>query len=160
MSNGDTPGETASRGQGREILMEAANAMVKAQKEFFGKGPEQAKAYVLDDMLVIVMRGGLTTAELTMLEFGHQDQVRQFRQLFENAMTEQLTGTMEEITGRTISTYQSQIMFDPHTVVEMFVFEEDGHPAAVRATAEGQLADDDTGAATSELREAAAESGQ
>jgi uncharacterized protein YbcI len=38
-------------------------------------------------MLIIVMRGGLTTAEQTMLDFGHPDLVRQFRQLFENEMT-------------------------------------------------------------------------
>lgn len=124
--------------------------MVKAQKEFFGKGPTRAKSYMLDDLLIIVMRGGMTTAEETMLEFGHQDQVRNFRQLFENAMTERLTDKMEELTGRKILTYQSQILFDPHVVIEMFVFDSQGSSDAIGATAEGQLGEPERGAATDE----------
>lgn len=107
---------------GHSLLARISNEMVGAQKEFFGKGPTQAKSYMLDDLLIIVMRGGLTTAEKTMLGFGHPDQVRAFRQLFENAMTERLTGLVEELTGRKVATYQSQVMFDPDVIVEMFVF--------------------------------------
>ena len=122
--------------------------MVRAQKEFFGRGPTKAKSYMLDDMLIIVMRGGMTTAEKTMLDFGKEDQVREFRQLFENEMTERLTDTMEELTGRKIVNYQSQVMFDPDVVVEMFVFDSEGSSDAIEATAEGQLADKDEGMAT------------
>ncbi len=136
--------------RGGELLSRISNEMVKAQKEFFGKGPTKAKSYMLDDMLIIVMRGGMTTAEETMLEFGHADQVREFRQLFENAMTERLTGKMEELTGRKIVTYQSQILFDPHVVIEMFVFDSDGSSDAREATAAGQLEEPELGAATDE----------
>jgi hypothetical protein len=33
---------------------------------------------------------------------------------------------MEELTGRSIINYQSQVMFDPDLVVEMFVFDSEG----------------------------------
>src|SRR4028118_392809 len=124
--------------------------MVQAQKEFFGQGPTMAKSYMLDDLLVIVMRGGLTRAERTMLDFGHPDLVRDFRQLFENEMTERLIGTMEDLTERKILTYQSQIMFDPDVVVEMFVFDSEGSTDAIEATAEGQLDEGEAGLATDE----------
>jgi uncharacterized protein YbcI len=132
---------------GGDMLARLSDEMVRAKKQFFGKGPEQAKSYMVDDLLIVVMRGGLTTAEQTMLRFGRQNMVRQFRQLFENAMTEELTSRVEEATGRTVVNYQSQIMFDPDIVVEMFVLDqprEDG----IAATAEDQLADDPTGAGT------------
>ncbi len=132
-------------GGGRDVLARLADEMVRAQKQFFGKGPEHARAYVLDDLLLIVMRGGLTRAEETMLEFGRPDQVRQFRQLFENAMAERLTTMVEEVTGRGVATYQSQVMFDPPVVVEMFVFDRPADGEVIAATAEGQLADADTG---------------
>ncbi len=135
------------------LLERISNEMVRAQKKFYGKGPTKAKSYMLDDMLIIVMRGGLTTAEETMLEFGKQDQVRQFRQLFENEMTERLTDKMEELTGRKIVTYQSQIMFDPHLVVEMFVFDSAAHEDDRTATAEGQTLDDSIGEASDEALE-------
>ena len=62
--------------------------------------------------MVVVMRGGMT-AEQTRLRFGHPDQVRQFRQLFQDEISERLTDRVEEVTGRRVLTYQSQVMFDP-----------------------------------------------
>ena len=146
------PGSRYEGGEddGGSLLARISNEMVRAQKEFFGKGPTKAKSYMLDDMLIIVMRGGMTTAEKTMLDFGHPDLVRQFRQLFENSMTERLTGKMEELTGRKILTYQSQVMFEPDVVVEMFVFDSEGSSDAIEATAEGQLEDGSKGDATDE----------
>ena len=145
---GDEPDDREKHGQ--SLLARISNEMVRAQKQFFGKGPTEAKSYMLDDFLLIVMRGGLTTAEKTMLEFGQPDQVRQFRQLFENEMTERLTDMIERLTGRKVATYQSQVMFDPHIVVEMFVFDAAAHRDDREATAEGQTQDDTIGLATDE----------
>jgi uncharacterized protein YbcI len=151
---------TAGEEHGQSLLSQISNEMVRAQKTFFGKGPTEAKSYILDDLLVIVMRGGMTTAEKTMLQFGQQDQVRQFRQLFENEMTERLTDMIERLTGRTVLTYQSQVMFDPDVVVEMFVFDSTATAADRAATAEGQLQDDDTGEATNDALDAPSAAGQ
>ena len=149
MSDGSAPETTAERDEGGQgLLARLSNEMVRAQKEFFGKGPTEAKSYMLDDLLVIVMRGGMTTAEKTMLEFGQPDQVRQFRQLFENEMTERLTSTVERITRRKVVNYQSQVMFDPDLVVEIFVFDSMTAAAGRAATAEGQLEDNQLGEAT------------
>ncbi len=135
---------------GQSLLERISNEMVRAQKKFFGKGPTQAKSYLLDDMLFIVMRGGMTTAEKTMLEFGQPDQVRQFRQLFENEMSERLTDMVQELTGRKVLTSQSQVMFDPDIVVEMFVFDAQADKAHRAATATGQTRDESIGEATDE----------
>jgi uncharacterized protein YbcI len=112
----------AREGDGGELLSHISNEMVRAKKQFFGRGPEKAKSYLLDDLLIVVMRGGLTTAEQTMKSFGQEDMIRQFRQLFENEMTDHLKGLVEEATGREVVTYQSQILFDPDIIVEIFVF--------------------------------------
>ena len=105
------------------VLSRISNEMVAAQKAFFGKAPTSAKSYIVDDILFVVMRGGFTTAEMTMLEFGHADLVRQFRQIFENEMGDGLIGVVEELTGRKVLTYQSQVLFDPNIALEIFVFE-------------------------------------
>jgi uncharacterized protein YbcI len=124
---------------GQSLLLQISNAMVRMQKEFFGKGPTKAKSYMFDDMLLVVMREGLTTAEKTMLEFGHPNQVRQFRQLFQDEMTEKLTGMVEDLTGRQVVNYQSQVLFDPDMSLEIFVFESSGEQTAIAATALAQL---------------------
>jgi uncharacterized protein YbcI len=136
----DGPGAETPKLQGGDMLARISDEMVSAKKQFFGKGPEQAKSYMLDDLLICVMRGGLTTAEQTMLKFGRESMVRQFRQLFENEMTEHLTGLVERTTGRAVVNYQSQIMFDPDIIVEMFFFAEPRQDG-IEATIEGQARD-------------------
>lgn len=126
------------------VLSRISNEMVQAQKKYFGRGPTQTKSYLLDDFLLVVMRGGMTTAESTMLEYGREDLVRKFRQEFENELAERLLGRMQELTGRTIINYQSQILFDPHTVVAMFFFEpETQAEAEADAASEAGTADGD-----------------
>jgi len=111
------------------LMSRISNEMVQAQKKYFGRGPTQAKSYMLDDFLLVVMRGGMTTAERTMLGFGRQDLVRSFRQELENELAESVIDTMQTLTGRTIVNREAQILFDPHIVIEMFFFETEGAAA-------------------------------
>src|SRR5215213_3710979 len=141
--------DEGTRTEGQGLLARISTEMVRAQKEFFGKGPTQAKSYFLDDMLIIVMKGGLTTAEKSMMDFGEEDKVRDFRQTFENQMTEKLTGMIEDLTGRKVLTYQSQILFGPDRVVEMFVFDDRAAADLIEATAEGQLRSESVGEVSS-----------
>jgi uncharacterized protein YbcI len=122
----------------RTLLSRLSKSMGAMQKEAFGKGPVSTKSYMFDDMLLIVMREGLTQAEQTMLDFGRHDLVREFRQQFENEMTRRIIDMIEELTERKVLTYQSQVMFDPHVVVEMFVFDDslETHFATAEATAD------------------------
>ncbi len=130
----------AARIDGHELLSRLSNAMVQAQKEYWGRGPTRAKSYLLDDFLLVVMRGGLTKAEETMLEAGEADRVRDFRQTFQNHMTAKYVGLVEELTRRTVVTYQSQILFNPTVVLEVFFFEESAVESdAAIATAIAQL---------------------
>jgi uncharacterized protein YbcI len=130
---------------GQSLLLQISNAMVRMQKEFFGKGPTKAKSYMFDDLLLVVMREGLTTAEKTMLEFGHPNQVRQFRQLFQDEMTEKLTSMVERLTGRRVVNYQSQVLFDPDMSLEMFVFDSSGDHPAIEATLKDLAEDEEPG---------------
>ncbi len=131
--------EVSELERGQSLLSRISTEMVRTQKQFFGKGPTQAKSYFLDDMLIIVMKGGLTTAEKTMLDFGEADKVREFRQVFENQMAGRLTSMIEGLTGRKVVNYQSQVLFAPDRVLEIFVFDDLARAEFIRATAEGQL---------------------
>ena len=124
---------------GEDLLTRLSTEMVRAQKRFFGKGPTSAKSYLLDDFLLIVMRGSQTQAERTMIEFGQENLVREFRQQFENEMTSRLVNMVEDLTGRNVRGYQSQVLFDPEVVIEIFFFEEPADQSELEATARGQL---------------------
>lgn len=136
--------------QGRGLLREISRALVAAKKEYFGKGPEHARSYMVEDLLFVVMRGGITTAEETMLKAGQKDAVRDFRQRFQNEMTERLTGTIEQLTGRKVVNYQSQVLFDPDIVIEIFVFEEPVAKEAREETAAALIDPEDGGGEVAE----------
>lgn len=144
---------SAGEPEGSDLLSRISTEMVRAQKKYFGKGPEQAKSYILDDFLMIVMRGSQTVAEKTMVDFGQADRVRDFRQSFENEMTAQLTGMVEELTGRKVLGYQSQIIFEPEVVVELFFFDRPAKETETHATAHAQLDDPSIGEARDDAHE-------
>jgi uncharacterized protein YbcI len=131
--------------QGESLLSRISTEIVRIQKEAFGKGPLKAKSYMFDDMLLVVMRGGLTTAEKTMLDFGRGDLVRSFRQEFENEMTSRFVQSIEELTNRKVLTYQSQILFDPDLVVELFVFDRVAGDPERFVAAEARIEDEPAG---------------
>jgi uncharacterized protein YbcI len=137
----DDPGD-GDDDPGVSLLRQISREMVARQKQYWGKGPSQVKSYILDDIVLIVMRGGLTVAERTMVDFGQHDLVRQFRQVFENEMTAELSGMIERLAKRKVLTYQSQIMFDPDVVIEIFVFDDTPGAAERFAAAELTFEDD------------------
>lgn len=100
-----------------------ANAMVGMKKQYYGRGPTAAKAWILDDYLFVAMEGGLTRNEETLLEDGKENLVRSYRLSFQETMSETTIGAVEELTGRKVLTYHSQIVFGPTRSFEIFLLE-------------------------------------
>ena len=108
---------------GGSVRAALANAMVGMKKQFYGRGPTAAKAWILDDYVFVALEGGLTRNEETLLADGKEDLVRSYRLSFQETMTSVVTQAVTEITGRRVLTYHSQIVFDPTRTFEMFVLE-------------------------------------
>ena len=100
-----------------------SNAMVALKKRFYGKGPERARSYVMDEYVFCAMEGGLTRNEEVLIEAGQERAVREYRLLFQEAMTVTTSQAIEEITGRKVIGYHSQITFRPTRSFEIFVLE-------------------------------------
>jgi uncharacterized protein YbcI len=93
-------------------------------KDLYGKGPTKAKTYIADDNLFCVMKGGLTRNEETMIRGGQAELVRQFRLEFQRLIAPEIIRRVEDILGRKILTYHSQVLFDPDRIIEVFVLED------------------------------------
>jgi len=105
------------------LRAELANAMVAMKKQFYGRGPEAAKAWILDDYVFVAMEGGLTRNEETLLADGKEDLIRQYRLSFQSTMSGATMGAVSQLTGRKVLTYHSQIVFNPARTFEIFVLE-------------------------------------
>ena len=114
--------ESTSQGTG-VVLSAVSNAMVATMKRYYGRGPTAAKTYLMDDYLVVVMQGGFTTVEHTLLGAGQADLVREVRQRFQDEMGAEFMGAVEELTGRRVLGYSSQVVFEPPTCFELFILE-------------------------------------
>jgi uncharacterized protein YbcI len=103
-----------------------SNAMVGLKKEFYGKGPDRVKTYFNDNFVFCVLEGGITRNEQTLLDNGEEELVRTFRLRFQAAMTNPTTEAVQQITGRKVIGYHSQIVFNPALGFEIFAL--DGPP--------------------------------
>jgi uncharacterized protein YbcI len=115
-------GDVAEPGQG-PLRTAIANALVGLKKEYYGRGPTAAKTYLCDDYVFVVMEGGLTRSEVTLLNAGRESLVREFRLSFQEAVTETITKAVEDLVGRRVIGYNSQIVLDPDRLFEIFVLE-------------------------------------
>jgi uncharacterized protein YbcI len=109
--------------EGGSVRAALANAMVAMKKQYYGRGPTAAKAWLLDDYVFVAMEGGLTRNEETLLADGKEDLVRRYRLSFQETIGETTMAAVEQITGRKVLTYHSQIVFGPTRAFEIFVLE-------------------------------------
>ena len=117
-AGGRMPGDS-----GGSVRTALANAMVGIKKQLYGRGPTAAKAWLLDDYVFVAMEGGLTRNEETLLADGKEDLVREYRLSFQDTVKATAMSAVEELLGRRVLTYHSQIVFHPPRTFEIFVLE-------------------------------------
>lgn len=107
-----------------EQLAAITNGIVQLFREYYGRGPNKAKSYLLDDRIIVcVLEDTMTTVEQTLVKNGHGDLVRQVRLTFQEAMADEFKGTVEQATGRRVAGYHSQLTLGPDIGFEFFVLE-------------------------------------
>ncbi len=109
--------------RGGSLRMALSNAMVGLKKQYYGKGPSRARAYLMDEYVLVVMEGGLTRSEETLLAAGQADLVRNYRLAFQETVTQTTTQAVEELTGRKVLSYHSQYVFLPTRAFELFALD-------------------------------------
>lgn len=102
-----------------------SNAMMRVTRDFYGRGPERAKTYLVDDYVFCVLEDLLTTVERTLLEGGQSLLVRHVRLRFHDMTATVFANEIETLTGRKVLAGHSQIVFSPDTVFYVFVLEPD-----------------------------------
>jgi len=86
---------------------EISNALIQFEKDFMGRGPKETRAYIVEDMVLVRLKGVLTPAEQQLAKNAEGTElIKQIRSnLLEQART-LLSDTIEKITGlKVISLY-------------------------------------------------------
>ncbi len=103
------------------MLTAVSDGLVALLKEFYGRGPTQAKSYYEDDLVVCVLRGGFSRVEQTLLDGGRGAAVIDQRMAFQDLMRGRFEAVIEDATGRKVIGFMSGNQQDPDMMCEVFM---------------------------------------
>jgi uncharacterized protein YbcI len=111
----------AQRLTGGQLLAAISTSVVGILRDHYGRGPMKAKTYVLDDVILVVMRGsGFTALEQTIVDSGEPQRVVAMREDFQRVMADRYKRMIFELTGREVVAFLSQAHLDPDITIEIF----------------------------------------
>jgi uncharacterized protein YbcI len=126
-----TPAATSSNGDGTvskgEALSAISRRVVALCKENTGKGPVRVRTYYWNDLLVVLMTGGYTTVETTLLQDGRAKAVMDQRAELQEVLRPHFKNVIEEEIGREVIACMHSGHYGPDFNVEMFVLASRGN---------------------------------
>lgn len=114
----DPPHESRGR-----LAASISDELVRLHKEFHGRGPEKARTYYMDDVILCLMGGGFERVEQSLLESGRAAAVAVQRREFQDMMQERFRAVVERLTGRKVLAVMADSHQHPDLVVEVFILE-------------------------------------
>jgi len=108
------------------LSLSISNAIVGLLREYTGRGPTKARTTIRDNVVLVMLEQTLTKGEQSLVAKGRQDKVIEIRHEFQNAMREECSVKVSELTGRTVVAFLSANHIDPDLGAEVFVL--DGPP--------------------------------
>jgi uncharacterized protein YbcI len=104
-----------------DVLTAISNGLVALLKEYYGKGPTEARTYYQDDLVVCLLRGGLTRVEKTLQNSGRIEAVVHQRIAFQEVMRPRFEAVVERATQRRVIGFMSGYQQDPDMICEVFI---------------------------------------
>jgi len=110
-------------GRDRRTAQAISNAITKLQREHYGRGPDSVRTVIGYDHIICFLENSFMPVERTLLDAGETEAVRDTRLAFQRAMEDRFTAVVEEISGRKVRAFLSQVSLNPDISVEVFVLE-------------------------------------
>ena len=110
-------------GHNRQSAQAISNAITKLQRDHYGRGPDSVRTLVGYDHIICFLENTLIPVERTLIDGGETAAVRETRLAFQRAMEARFVSTVEEISGRKVRAFLSQVSLNPDISVEVFVLE-------------------------------------
>jgi uncharacterized protein YbcI len=99
------------------------NAITRLHREHYGRGATTTRVVFQRNYLIAFLEDIYTPVERTLIEAGNEEGVKSTRQMFQIAMRDRFVSAVEEITGRKVVAFMSQVHFEPDMAAEVFVLE-------------------------------------
>jgi uncharacterized protein YbcI len=108
-----------------QLEAEIGNALIQFEKDFMGRGPKETRAYIIEDMVLVRLKGVLTPAEQQLAKnAAGTDLIKQIRSNLLEQARELLSETIEKITGCTVISLYTDISTKTGERVILFTLNE------------------------------------
>lgn len=120
------PGVLGMANSKRKLEAEISSAFIKFQRELLGRGPQEAKTYIVQDMVITRFKGVLTTEEkhLVTHDTGRK-LVKQMRQVLREMYSHDFERIVEEFTKCKVLSSHSDISTKIGERIEVFIVDKD-----------------------------------
>jgi uncharacterized protein YbcI len=116
----------SERPPGGSLQLALSNALVALLREYTGRGPTKARTTIRENVVVIMLEEALTKGEQVLVKMGRTEQVLALRHEYQEAMREESSAKVGELTGRNVVAFLSANHVDPDLAAEIYVL--DGPP--------------------------------
>jgi uncharacterized protein YbcI len=117
----EAAGGQDQRSEHGAALAAISRRFVGLLKEYYGKGPTEARTYYWGNLVVVLMGGGYSQAERTLIEEGRGKAVMDLRSELQEVMRGRFKLVIEEELRREVVAFMSATHHDPELNAELFV---------------------------------------
>ncbi len=116
-----------ARQSGHMLYVAISNAIVRCMREYTGRGPMKARTTIRDNVVVVMLEQTLTKGEQVLVKKGRGENVLALRHEYQEAMREESSDKIAELTGRNVIAMMSANHLDPDLAAEIYIL--DGPPS-------------------------------
>ncbi|MFJ7746589.1 DUF2294 domain-containing protein [Peribacillus sp. NPDC097295] len=112
--------------QKKKIEAEISAAFIKFQRDLIGRGPQEVKTYIINDMIITRFKGVLTIEEKHLVsQDSGKKLVKKMRSLLREMYSEQYEKIVEELTSCKVLSSHSDISTKTGERIEVFIVDKD-----------------------------------
>jgi uncharacterized protein YbcI len=111
-----------------------STAIVRLMREYTGRGPMKAQTTIRGNVVLVMLEQTLTKGEQVLVAKGRSENVLALRREYQEAMRDESSEKVAELTGREVTAMMSANHLSPDLAAEIYIL--DGPPDIGGATAE------------------------
>jgi uncharacterized protein YbcI len=106
-----------------KLASSISNAVVGIHRQYFGRGASRTRTVMGADYVICFLEDIYTPVERTLIEAGRFPAVQETRSAFQDTMRYKFSEAVEQVVGREVVGFLSQVHVDPDLAVETFILE-------------------------------------
>jgi uncharacterized protein YbcI len=114
------PSRDGPNGHG-ELSAAISTAVVHVVSLYTGRGPTHARTTIDGELVVVILRDGMTKGECALVIGGREAEVLQLRRAFQDNMRQALVAVIERLTERHVEAFMSANHAKPDAGAEIFL---------------------------------------